>query len=188
MIIKQTGVTPSVSRLWVSVRSGHCRYGVKTNQRSDKFGEPSTPVSRRGNRFEYFAAAVELNRRSRNTKHTNANLSNSNPPRVVQSLRAAFGWSSLLTLLPGRSTQVSLWSLSGMRGTAAAKPKHRWCACQRAPATPAGTGISEASSNLPRQYLVPNVHLIQKSMTPPKETSKRNFLRGLRDTIDHLGL
>ena len=111
MIIKQTGVTPSVSRLWVSVRSGHCRYGVKTNQRSDKFGEPSTPVSRRGNRFEYFAAAVELNRRSRNTKHTNANLSNSNPPRVVQSLRAAFGWSSLLTLLPGRSTQVSLWSL-----------------------------------------------------------------------------
>ena len=56
MIIAQTGVTPSVSRLWVSVRSGHCRYGVKTNQRSDKFGEPSTPVSRRGNRFEYFAA------------------------------------------------------------------------------------------------------------------------------------
>ena len=115
---------------------------------------------------------MELNRRSRNTKHTNANLSNSNPPRVIQSLRGRLRLVVSLDLLPGRSTQVSLWSLSGMRESRsfcllAAKPKHRWCACQRAPATPAGTGISGASSILLVSECPPH--------TETSDTSERNL-------------
>ena len=110
-------------------------------------------------------------------------------PELFNPSGVAFGWSSLLTYC---REGLSLVSLSDEREPflllACGKTK---APLVRLPtrACHAGRhsyfwGVIDSTS----QYLIANVHLMQKPVTPPKETSKRNFLRGLRDTIDHLGL
>ena len=140
--------------------------------------------------FEYFAAAVELNRRSRNTKHTNANLSNSNPPRVIQSLRGRLRLVVSLDLLPGRSLSglslVSLWDERAVPFALRQKAPLVRLPTRACPRRPAQVFLGRH-----RFYFV-STSFECPPHTETSATSERNletkFSKRVADTTDHLGL